>query len=472
MKKYKFLIIAFICMAILLLLPTTINAEEEIIINKVIEIYGGGDIYRVMNGVVEMDKLKENNISYNEDTNTLTFTNYDGQALYLAGFGKDLKIELTGNNKIHPYCDLSKTDAALIISGAEEQNVEFVGEGTLLMDVKDAIDIRDGKSKNDLEKQPQKREIIITNGSIIINGPEITIKSELPAVDANSIEIKSGKLITNAFCTTGAIVISGGEVEAENGIDAGRDITITGGKTTVRNAGCGLSTHVGDITITGGIVDIETEEDGVAMLPQEKIVLGENMAITDTNLKLGIIDFEGQEFYRIVDKKTNMVVPNVKIVEYSFTKESENQQLDGNKAGTLTFTIDSDYEAFKNGGKVFIDGKQIASEHFVTKEGSTIITFNESYAKSLANGKHEIEVQFANGVKVTTNFTVVNSIVEDKEEVTPEVKPEIKDETTDKTPVVKDETPDTGRQEVNMQGMIAVIMLGIVGAVVVSKKRA
>ena len=58
------------------------------------------------------------------------------------------------------------------------------------------------------------------------------------------------------------------------------------------------------------------------------------------------------------------------------------------------------------------------------------------------------------------------------EEEKTETKPEIKDEVTDNKTEVKDETPNTGRQEVNVQAIVAVVMLGVVGAVVVSKKRA
>ena len=196
---------------------------------------------------------------------------------------------------------------------------------------------------------------------------------------------------------------------------------------------------------------------------------------------------------------------NIKIVEYNFKEESEKQELNIKDKGSITFAIDSDYEAFKNGGKVFVDGKEISSDKYTAKAGSTIITLEEEYAKSLTKGEHTLAVEFTNNAKVTTTFTVVEKevVVEPEEEIKPEVKPEekpeeivkpevkpeekpeevqpeskpeekpeIKDEVADNKTEVKDETPNTGRQEVNVQAIVAVVMLGVVGAVVVSKKRA
>lgn len=70
----------------------------------------------------------------------------------------------------------------------------------------------------------------------------------------------------------------------------------------------------------------------------------------------------------------------------------------------ISFKIDEDYTQFINGGKVYIDDKEITE--YTSKEGSTIITLNSDYLKTLSKGEHTIKVEFNNGKYATANFQV------------------------------------------------------------------
>ena len=95
--------------------------------------------------------------------------------------------------------------------------------------------------------------------------------------------------------------------------------------------------------------------------------------------------------------------------EYDFLDNTANQTYSGK--GTLTVKVNADYSKFKT---VFMDGKEITE--YESKEGSTIITFNENYMKSLKNGTHNLVVYFNDGsakttVNITTNPLTLDNIM-------------------------------------------------------------
>ena len=85
--------------------------------------------------------------------------------------------------------------------------------------------------------------------------------------------------------------------------------------------------------------------------------------------------------------------------EYDFLDNTANQTYSGK--GTLSVRVNADYSKFK---AVFMDDKKITE--YEDKEGSTVITFSESYMKSLSNGTHNLVVYFKDGsAKTTVNIT-------------------------------------------------------------------
>ena len=70
----------------------------------------------------------------------------------------------------------------------------------------------------------------------------------------------------------------------------------------------------------------------------------------------------------------------------------------------VTFEIDADYSLFEDGGKVYVDDEEI--DAFTSKAGSTIITLNDEFVKTLKEGEHTLKVAFNNGANSITKFTI------------------------------------------------------------------
>ena len=69
------------------------------------------------------------------------------------------------------------------------------------------------------------------------------------------------------------------------------------------------------------------------------------------------------------------------------------------KGGTLTIKIDAPYSNFLD---VFVDDVLVDPKYYEVKSGSTIITFNEEYSNKLKKGNHNITVGFSDGTASTT----------------------------------------------------------------------
>jgi hypothetical protein len=163
--------------------------------------------------------------------------------------------------------------------------------------------------------------------------------------------------------------------------------------------------------------------------------------------------------------------------------------------GTVNTTIDAPVEKFF---KVYVDGKLLPSSNYVVTSGSTVITLNENYLKTLANGTYNVEVEFVSGAKVSVPLTIdVKTITDPIDPVDPvdPTDPTKPVEPTDPTTPTKPTNPSvdvptvskpsvdpsisssTNGSNVNtgdttdmmmLYGMLAVSILGIV---VISKRR-
>ena len=83
-----------------------------------------------------------------------------------------------------------------------------------------------------------------------------------------------------------------------------------------------------------------------------------------------------------------------------------NQKYLINKNKSASFKIDASYDLFKSGGKVYVDDKLVSEKNYVSKEGSTIITFNDTYLSGLSIGTHSLKVVFSNGGVASTKFVI------------------------------------------------------------------
>ena len=150
----------------------------------------------------------------------------------------------------------------------------------------------------------------------------------------------------------------------------------------------------------------ETIEDGDAVLigdtnyiPVDNTV---DSDITRTHIASG--DY-GKETYYNVEAYVEINGEESSIVTYEVTKGA-NQTYTINKDDSATFTVNADYSLFENGGKVFVDNKEVSTDDYTSKAGSTVITLSKGYMDSLSVGEHTFKVAFNNGGTAETDFTV------------------------------------------------------------------
>lgn len=55
---------------------------------------------------------------------------------------------------------------------------------------------------------------------------------------------------------------------------------------------------------------------------------------------------------------------------------------------------------------VKVDGVLIGNDRYTAEAGSTIVTLNADYMKTLTNGGHTVEIVFTDGGVASTTFTV------------------------------------------------------------------
>lgn len=72
----------------------------------------------------------------------------------------------------------------------------------------------------------------------------------------------------------------------------------------------------------------------------------------------------------------------------------------------VTFRMDADYALFENGGEVYLDGVLVDPSNYVSKPGSTIITFTNTFLNSLNDGNHELTVAFNDGGIARASFAL------------------------------------------------------------------
>ena len=121
--------------------------------------------------------------------------------------------------------------------------------------------------------------------------------------------------------------------------------------------------------------------------------------------------------------------------------EGAGQTIEISENKEITFRFDIEYSKFQEGGKVYIDDKIVDSKYYTSKSGSTIITFNADYVKTLSEGNHTLKVAVADG-EVSTTFKVANTTnTETNNETTTNT--ETNNETTTNTATNNETTTNT-----------------------------
>lgn len=98
---------------------------------------------------------------------------------------------------------------------------------------------------------------------------------------------------------------------------------------------------------------------------------------------------------KVVVEKINYEVIEGADQKYTITKDTE-----------AKFRIDAEYGLFLQGGKVYVDNKEVDEDNYTTLEGSTIVILKQNYVDTLSVGKHTLKVTFCDGGEAITNFTI------------------------------------------------------------------
>ena len=149
--------------------------------------------------------------------------------------------------------------------------------------------------------------------------------------------------------------------------------------------------------------------------------------------------------------------------EYKFT-EGANQTYIKDESKNAAFRIDAEYSLFKNNGKVYVDNVLVDSKYYTSESGSTIITLQDAYLKTLSVGEHTLKVTFADGGEANTKFTIKEQKkIEENNEDTE------KEEQQENTNNVSN--PKTGDNIIIYVAIFTVSVTGIVMIIVVNRKK-
>ena len=136
----------------------------------------------------------------------------------------------------------------------------------------------------------------------------------------------------------------------------------------------------------------------------------------------------------------------------------DNQTVDIGKAEELTFRFSIEYSDFKANGKVYVDGKEVASSNYTSKEGSTIITFNDEYKNNLQVGEHTLKVEVADG-EVSAKFKIAKSETTTEDTTKSEEKINTENKATENK--TTNSNPKTGDNIIIYAAIFAIAILGI-----------
>ena len=190
----------------------------------------------------------------------------------------------------------------------------------------------------------------------------------------------------------------------------------------------------------------------------------------NSNLTIKVNGETPAEVFTVYNNENTHFVAKIKAVEKEVTPityefvEGANQTYTINEDDTATFRLNADYSLFENGGKVYIDDALVSSDNYISKSGSTIITFTKDYMSSLSEGEHTLKVAFNDNGTATTKFTIAKSNIQTTEETetttaeTATAETATAEEAT--TEAVKSDNPQTGDNIILFMGLFVIATLG------------
>lgn len=201
------------------------------------------------------------------------------------------------------------------------------------------------------------------------------------------------------------------------------------------------------------------------------MAFGENTKVTG-KLPVNIPELDSD--YKYTSKylyERNYGLQYKKKEEYKFIK-GEGQTFNITNDSNLTFEFNIDYDVFVQEGKVYIDNKLVDSSNYALSKGSTIVTFNDDYTKSLGVGEHIIKVKVNDG-EIETKFTIAKNEFSNEQENTEYINKNIEidlKENNENNDKIKSSNPKTGDKIELWISLMVISILGIAGTVKAVKK--
>jgi hypothetical protein len=96
------------------------------------------------------------------------------------------------------------------------------------------------------------------------------------------------------------------------------------------------------------------------------------------------------EIYLALARTSNRYDDNYQCIK------GDNQTINTSNNSNLSLTFDFDYYLFEEAGTLYIDGIEVPKDKYTISKGSTVITINASYLKTLDDGEHTIVAKINN----------------------------------------------------------------------------
>lgn len=265
-----------------------------------------------------------------------------------------------------------------------------------------------------------------------------TINVEIPVYGKRKIDIKTSVNGTGGTVSGAVDNVLEGTVKTititpNEGYEIDR-VTVNGKVVIPQNNKLQVTAGVTDINVVVSFNSItyslNVSGSNVETDPQGIIEVNQNANKTvSLNTKFGYrltsVKVNGEEKINEVENDTltlnsittdeNIVVKAEKIIYEVIEGARQTYTITTSK--DAPFKINADYSLFQGNGKVEIDNKEIGKENYTSKEGSTVIIFNQRFMDTLKVGTHTLTVTFNDGGNAYTTFNV--SKVTEQEKIGP-----------------------------------------------------
>jgi len=294
--------------------------------------------------------------------------------------GSDVIVDLNGNKVIGP--DDGKSNwYAFIVDGGK-------------------LTLKDGSAAQTGELWAKCYGVETKTGTFVMESGKITATNNktLGAAIVNyggKAEVKGGTLVAasswaanaQSYFSDSELVISGGTFE------------VTADDTATIQVGGEYTKGKETVTITGG-----TFKGKTAFAVSDKA--NATVSITGGEFSTDVSEYVATGYKTVEDENGNYTIEPI---VYEVTK-GEDQKVTVEENTEITITIDADASKFD---KLYINGQLLEKDkHYTVKSGSTIITLNADYAKTLKNGEYEVKATFTDGGTATTKLTLVEKTSE------------------------------------------------------------